>query len=83
MPAQGVVNYEYLYIPTNFTEPKYVQAIEVRPGNRALLHHALIFYMAKPDIERAPVTQVDEARQQLPPSLPGLRPPIRTTRPSG
>ena len=32
IPASGTVNYKYLYVPTNFTETKYVQAVEVRPG---------------------------------------------------
>ena len=48
---------EYFYIPTNFTEPKWIQAIEVRPGNREVVHHALAFYSAKPDIQRTPVLQ--------------------------
>jgi hypothetical protein len=31
VPASGTIEYEYFYIPTNFTEAKWVQAIEVRP----------------------------------------------------
>ena len=34
--------YEYFYIPTNFTEPKWVKSIEVRPGNREVVHHVLV-----------------------------------------
>jgi peroxiredoxin len=30
-------------IPTNLDEDKYVTAVEVRPGNRRVAHHALIF----------------------------------------
>src|SRR5258708_35335359 len=30
-------------LPTNFTEDKWVQAVEVRPGARSLLHHVLAF----------------------------------------
>jgi hypothetical protein len=33
VPARGTIEYEYFYIPTNFTESKWLQAIEVRPGN--------------------------------------------------
>ena len=32
VPADDVVQYQYFYIPTNFKEPKWMQAIEVRPG---------------------------------------------------
>src|SRR5688500_10103474 len=41
VPADGAVQYEYFYIPTNFTDVKWVQAVEVRPGNRKLVHHVL------------------------------------------
>ena len=34
--ASGTVEYEYFYIPTNFTETKWLQAIEVRPGHLPL-----------------------------------------------
>src|SRR5262249_5910081 len=36
---------EYLYfaIPTGFTEDKYIRAIEVRPGNRRIVHHVVAF----------------------------------------
>ena len=43
VPAEGVIEYEYFYIPTNFTEPKWIQAIELRPGNREVVHHILVF----------------------------------------
>src|SRR5262245_15099999 len=44
VPADGTVQYEYFYIPTKFTEAKYVKAIEVRPGNREVVHHVLVYY---------------------------------------
>jgi hypothetical protein len=55
LPAEGTIEYEYFYIPTNFTEPKWVKSIEIRPGNREVVHHALVFYRAKPDMTRTPV----------------------------
>ena len=42
VPADGFVEYEYFEIPTNFTEDKWVQAIEVRPGARAVVHHVIV-----------------------------------------
>ncbi len=43
VPAQGVVDYVYLRVPTNFTEDKWVQAAEARPGARSVVHHILVF----------------------------------------
>lgn len=41
--ASGTINYQYFTIPTNFSEDKWVQAIEVRPGERKVVHHILVF----------------------------------------
>lgn len=43
IPATGTVEYQYIEVPTNFTEDKWVQAIEVRAGTRAVVHHVLVF----------------------------------------
>ena len=42
IPATGTLEYKYFDVPTNFTEDRYVQALEVRPGNRAVVHHVII-----------------------------------------
>jgi hypothetical protein len=76
VPADGVIEYEYFYIPTNFTEAKWIQAIELRPGNREVVHHALAFYKAKPDMQRAPVLRPNRDQMVLPPRKPGARPPV-------
>jgi mono/diheme cytochrome c family protein len=73
VPAEGTVQYEWTYIPTNFTDAKYVQAIEIRPGNRKLVHHVLAYYRSKPDRQRTPVLRMDQERQQVAPRTPGLR----------
>ena len=70
-----MIEYQYFYIPTNFTEPKWIQAIELRPGNREVVHHALAFYKAKPDIQRTPVLRPNRDQMALPP------PPREATRP--
>lgn len=43
VPESGEVAYQYFQVPTNFTEDKWVQAIEVRPGTRSVVHHILVF----------------------------------------
>ena len=72
VPAEGTVQYEYFYIPTNFTEPKFVQAIEVRPGNREVVHHVLVYYRAKPDQPRTPAMKQKPEQTQFPKETPGV-----------
>ncbi len=43
VPASGTIDYQNFEAPTNFTEDKWVQAIEVRPGARSVVHHILVF----------------------------------------
>jgi mono/diheme cytochrome c family protein len=39
----GTIAYQFFEAPTNFTEDKWIQAIEVRPGARSVVHHVLVF----------------------------------------
>jgi hypothetical protein len=41
--AEGTDEYIYFAIPTNLTEDRYVKAVEVRPGNRSVVHHVLAY----------------------------------------
>jgi hypothetical protein len=66
LPAEGTIEYEYFYVPTNFTEPKWVKSIEVRPGNREVVHHALIYYRARPDLARTPVLRPNAQNSAVP-----------------
>ena len=47
VPASGTVEYTYILLPTGFTEDKWVEAAEARPGNRAVVHH-VIAYLREP-----------------------------------
>ncbi len=42
VPAAGVIDYQYIPVPTNFTEDKWVEMAEVRPGNRSVVHHVIV-----------------------------------------
>ncbi len=35
-------DYEYIYVPTNFTQDMWVQSAEVVPGDRRVVHHATV-----------------------------------------
>jgi hypothetical protein len=41
--AEGTVPYQMFVVPTNLSEDRWVQAIEIKPGNRAVVHHILVF----------------------------------------
>lgn len=43
VPATGTVPYQWIMIPSGFTEDRWVEAVEVRPGNRAVVHHAVVY----------------------------------------
>jgi hypothetical protein len=43
VPADGVVEYTYVVIPTGFTKDTWVTAAEILPGNRQVMHHVIAF----------------------------------------
>ena len=43
VPATGTIEYTYVIVPSGFTEDRWVTAAEVRPGNRAVMHHANVY----------------------------------------
>jgi hypothetical protein len=43
VPAAGEIPYQYFEVPTNFTEDRWMQAGEVRAGDRAHVHHIIVY----------------------------------------
>jgi copper type II ascorbate-dependent monooxygenase-like protein len=48
LPAHGDVPYQYIILPAHFREDRWVRMSEIRPGNRAVVHHA-VAYIREPD----------------------------------
>jgi hypothetical protein len=48
IPAEGIVEYTYEIVPTNFAEDRWVRMSELRPLSRAHVHHAVV-YIRPPD----------------------------------
>ena len=46
VPAEGAVSYKYFRVDPGIKEDRWIQALEVVPGNRSVVHHVLVF--AKP-----------------------------------
>ena len=72
VPASGTIAYQYFMIPTNFTEDKWVQAIEVKPGVRSVVHHILVF--SKPP-QNSPDAKMTDAFFQSIPKMPQIKRP--------
>ena len=53
VPASGTIDYQYFEVPTNFTEDRWMQAGEVRAGDRAHVHH-IIVYVREPNPSTRP-----------------------------
>jgi hypothetical protein len=53
VPARGEIEYQYFEVPTNFTEDRWMQAGEVRAGDRAHVHH-IIVYVREPQRSTRP-----------------------------
>ncbi|MBI1765158.1 MAG: c-type cytochrome [Acidobacteria bacterium] len=60
LAAQGTDDYIYFRVPTHFTEDKWIQAAEFLPGNRPVVHHALVFVESPSLYRRA----LDQAKTQ-------------------
>lgn len=43
VPAEGVVDYQYLSVPTNFKEDRYITSAEIRSSAHPVVHHVIVF----------------------------------------
>ncbi len=69
VPASGTIPYQFFTVPTNFTEDKWVQAIEIRPGERSVVHHVLVF-CREPNAPGKPPAFVPVVPKPLTPAAP-------------
>jgi hypothetical protein len=53
VPADGFVEYEYLEVPVDIPEDRWISGLEVRPGNREVVHHVIV-HARPPQAERRP-----------------------------
>ncbi len=47
VPATGVISYKRFVVDPGYKEDMWVQAAECRPGNRAVVHHVLVYIQAR------------------------------------
>ncbi len=68
VPAEGTVDYRYYQVETKFEEDKWVKVAECMPGNRAVVHHMIVF------MRPADAGASQESFGQLCGFAPGTRP---------
>jgi hypothetical protein len=67
VPPSGTVDYTWIVVPTSFTEDKWVEKVEVRPGNSSVVHHIVM-------LARAPgVNYMSKAQPGIPFTPPRSR----------
>ena len=53
IPATGEIPYQYLVVPANFAEDRFVTDWEIRPGDRRAVHHLLLYLKAPKEVAEA------------------------------
>src|SRR6266850_331006 len=53
IPASGVIDYRYIDIPLPFDRDVWVRAVDLRPSNRAVMHHASAYVGFNPELEES------------------------------
>src|SRR5262249_4034530 len=74
VPATGTVEYQYFQVPTNFTEDKWVTAMEIEPGAREVVHHVLVYASVPPAPGPVPAAPPAARPAGSPPPVPVLIP---------
>ncbi len=70
VPSAGALDYQYFAVPTNFTKDQWIEMAEVRPGDRGVVHHAIVMV-------RSPVSDVfRRSGEYLAGYAPGMLPQV-------
>lgn len=74
VPSAGAVDYQYFVVPTGFSEDRWVQSVEVRPRERAVVHHAVVYIREPGDTWTRGPTKADILSVYAPGSAPDMYP---------
>jgi hypothetical protein len=61
IPATGDVPYQYFEVPANFAEDRFIQAWEIKPGDRSVVHHIIVSTRPPKDV----IDQQMKQQQQM------------------
>jgi hypothetical protein len=65
LDASGPDEYQYFVVDPGFTEDKYIQMAEARPGNRRIVHHILAFVQPPPKDGQSPKKMTEEEIERM------------------
>ena len=72
LPAEETVDYQYMVIASGFTEDKWVRGVEVRPTERSVVHHAVVYVRKAGDTWTHGPTTADILTVYAPGSSPDI-----------
>ncbi len=72
VPAKGVVGYQYSVVKEELKEDLWVRGAEMRPGNRAVVHHLILFYIPPNERPRG----LDAVSKGIATFAPGMPPVV-------
>ena len=61
IPATGEIPYQYLVVPANFAEDRFITDWEIRPGDRRAVHHLLLYLLAPKEVVEAQMKRQQQA----------------------
>ena len=64
IPAEGVIPYQYLFVKTEYAEDRWLEALELRPTAREVVHHTAAFLQGPDDVQRGPYLTLWTGRTQ-------------------
>jgi len=74
VPASGAVEYQYFIVPAGFQQDRWVQRVEVRPSQRSVVHHAVVYIREPGDTWTRGPTKADILAVYAPGSAPDVYP---------
>ena len=72
VPAKGAVEYQYFVADPRFSQDQWVSAVEVRPGNAAVVHHAVVYIREPGDTWTRGPTKADILAVYAPGTAPDV-----------
>ena len=76
VPARGVVDYQYFEAPVPLSEDRWIEAIEVHPGARRVVHHVIVYEREPGRSPRPRFAQQDPQIARTRPGPGGPRRPL-------
>src|SRR5690606_32918855 len=49
--AEGLMDYQYIRVPTHFPEDKWIKAIQLKPTDTRVVHHILVYAVPPADLD--------------------------------